>query len=310
MSSMKKILATLVASVSLTWAASAAADGLMAAPSDLPEAARSKLEAQIADYKQKHPEVFDAVRNVKGIRPENYGKQRNPVPLAGRELRHLKKKALLPMLEALAFDAPVRGSLADHEWRALKVGMLEAVGVLRDRRARPVLFAAFDNAAHPVEQEAAGEAIGRLCDDASLAKLDGALAGQKRNAAIAGLGQCRRVEAVQELADLLDAASDPTEAARIAEALGMLGSSWAWRALGADRAAEGLEVRRIAAAALVRGFVRFGGEARKSHSEGLTMVELPELRTVAAVERAGADAAAEQELDELVARLEARMARR
>jgi hypothetical protein len=307
---MKKLLAALAATVTMTLSATALCDGLMAAPADLPADERAALAAQIAEHKAQDPGVYQAVRNVKGVRPENYGKQRNPVPLAGRELRRLGKKALLPMLEALAFDAPPRGSLEDHEWRALKVGMLDAVGKIRDARARSVLFAAFDHADHPAVDRAAGEAVGRLCDDASFDKLEAALDGEKRTAAIHGFGQCRRIESAQKLVELLDAAQSPGEAALVAQALGRVSSSWAWQAMGQDRAAEGLEVRRVAAEALVRGFVRFQGEARNRHRVAITMTEHPQLRTIVGRHAGAADAATRNELDTIVTIVEQRVAKR
>jgi hypothetical protein len=294
----------------------ASADGLVAQASDLPPKERASLEQQIEAYRAKNPAAFEAVRNVNGYKPETYKKFRNPIPLVGRELRRLGEPALLPMLEALAFDVWERGDAADREWTALKVGMLEAVAHLHDGRSAPVVTAAFATAKETTVQSAAAEAVGALCrrDATMVTALAAALEGPKRLAAIDGLGQCRSPQAAQLLASELDSTTSAIEADRIARALGYLGSSWAWRALakkegqkgGAQIRREGLEARRIASEALVRGYLRFDGKVRGAHQVGLTMVQHPEVRAIAERHRSAAQASAFAQLERVVARIEKR----
>lgn len=305
-----KLLSTAAVALAVSLGAStAAADGLIAAPADLPAKERNELAQAIAAYKKAHPEAFEAVRNVKGYKPEYYKNLRRPVPMVGRELRRLGPQALLPMLEALAFDVWERDGATDEEWRALTVGMLEAVGHLRDPKSSVVLQAAFAKAQHPDLEVTAAEALGQLCNDPALTTLESALGGDDRSVAIQGLGQCRSEAAATILANELDRSTTPGEAALIGRALGVLSSSWAWKAMGPARKAEGLKVGRIATGALVRGFVRFGGDAQEAMRVGLTMASHPEIRAIAQKHRGGADAATSRRLDAVVTVIERRAKR-
>ncbi len=287
----------------------AMADGIAVADSQIPAQERNKLWSEIEAYRATHPEAFEAVANVKGHRPEVYKKRRNPVPGAGIELRRLRQAALLPMLEALAFEAPERGTLTEREYRALKVGLLEATGILRDGRATTVLQRAFENASHPDVVWAAGEALGRLCDDSSYQLLSKRLTGAKKDGAIAGLGQCRRIDGTEKLAQALASTTDETEAAAIAKALGVAASSWAWQTYGKQAQAQGLEVRRIAATALVPAFIRHQGKARNAVRKGLSMAEYPGMAQLVRQHRHKADEATARALDRLAARIEKRLSR-
>ncbi len=288
----------------------AAADGIAVDDAQIPAAERNKLWSEIETYRATNPGAFEAVRNVKGHRPEIYEKRRNPVPAVGTELRRLKQAALLPMLEALAYQAPERGRLTDREWRALEVGLLEAVGVLRDPRASTVLQRAFENATHPQVLWAAGEALGRLCGDSSYKLLSKhAAAGAKQAGAIRGLGQCRRIESTEQLAQLLESATDSAQAAVVAEALGVAASSWAWHTYGKDAQAQGLEVRRIAATVLVPAFIRHQDKTRDAIRVALTMAEHPGMAQLVRQHRSQADEPTARALDRLVARIEKRLNR-
>jgi hypothetical protein len=287
----------------------AGADGIAVADSQIPTTERNKLWSEIEAYRATNPGIFDLVRDVQGHRPEVYKKRRNPVPYVGPELRRLKQAALLPMIEALAFQAPERGGLTEREWRALHVGLLEAVGVLRDSRAATVLQQAFANATHPEVIHAAGEALGRLCDDSSYQLLSKEVAGVKKLGAIVGLGQCRRIDSTERLAQLLENASDEAEAAAMAEALGVAASSWAWHTYGKAAQAQGLKVRRIAATALVPAFIRHQGKTREAVRVGLTMAEYPAMAQLVRQHRHRADEPTARALDRLVVRIQKRLNR-
>jgi len=309
MSAWRKLFGTAAAIVATSVAGAASADGLCAAPGDLSAEEGAELSAQIASFKASSPQAFDDLRKLRGHRPEVYGQYRSPLPIVSRELRGLGKDALLPMLEALVFDAPPLDGLSPGEQgqierQALTLGMLHAVGKIRDARALPALNAIF--AAHPEGKiaGAAAEGLGRSCDDASLSTLEGALAGDKRGSAIDGLGQCRRIEGAKRLAHELEHAQDPKEAARIAESLGMMGSSWAWKALGPSRAKEGQKARAIAAEALVKSYLRHADAgARAKHASSLGMVEHADMATLVQRHRALGSPAAVKELEAIAARV-------
>jgi hypothetical protein len=313
MSATKNILCSAVLGCALLLSTgNARADGIVMAPSALAPEARSQLEQQIQAAKAANPAVFAAVKNLKGHRYENYKNNRNPYPTVARELRGLGAAALMPMLEALAVQQPVRGSLTDAEWDALTLGMLDSVGMIRDSRARPVLLAAFEaQGLRPKVLAAAGRALGRLGGDAELALLvkhakDG---DPLAPFAVGGLGWMRRVESAKHLAALLGSTKDAKLAAAAAQALGTVGSSWAWRALGEKRAAEGLEVRKICAEALAPSFVKSKGDARTRSAESLLMIEHPATVDLlrAARPQKGATAKA---VDHLIVRVQEQQARR
>ncbi|NUQ75543.1 MAG: FAD-dependent oxidoreductase [Polyangiaceae bacterium] len=126
-------IAAFGAALSLNAPSALAQGGMAAEPVQIDASTRTSLAKDIEAAKAAHPEAFEAVKNVQGHKPEVYQKARNPIPVVGRELRRLGPSALLPMLEALAFEAPARGGATDQEWTALTVGMLEAVGVQTER---------------------------------------------------------------------------------------------------------------------------------------------------------------------------------
>lgn len=287
-------------------APSALADGISIAPSALPNDARAKLENDIAAAKAAQPKIFAAVKNVKGHRPEHYGKNRNPYPTATRELRGLGPAALLPMLDALAFQAPDRGKLTDAEWDALAIGMLEAVGVIKDARASAVVGAIFEaSALRPGVRLAAARAAGRLGGDAELTLLTGhAKSGDPLElAAIHGLGEMMRLEAAKHVAQILGSTKDAKVAEAAATALGTLGSSWAWKSLGPKAQSAGLEVRKVCAGALTPRAVRGTGAQRVAASDALLMVEHPDTLDLLRAQRSvkGTDA---RVVDGLIARVE------
>jgi len=303
---MNKLASTLALFGGLLVASTASADGLVASAGELPDSARQQLEQAIGEHRAENPAIYQTVRNVRGYKPGFYKKQRNPIPLVGRELRRLGPEALLPMLEALAFDVWERDGATDAEWRALKVGMLEAVGAARDLRSAPVLQVAFTKDLHPDVLRAAAQSMGDICDDTSLSMLDAALSTSKRGAAIVGLGHCRTAAAAGLLTAQLDKTKSAAEADGIARALGFLSSSWAWRALGKSRHAEGLQVRRMASEALVRAFVRFDGRARTGARVGLTMAEHPDIRSIASLHRGAATTTVIKALDVVIHKVEKR----
>lgn len=260
--------------------ASALADGLAAREGDLPASARAALVRDIAAHRKAHPEVFKAVAEVRGIRPEVYRGFQNPAPNAVPELRALGAAALLPMLHALAFEVPggALPALSARERTAYTVGLLEAVGLLRDARSGPVLIAALESGTKDaLVLRAAAVATGRLCGDPELAALTRhtATSDPLRLPAIAGLGECRRIESANHLATLLASAADDDAAEPIARALGVVGSSWAWKAAGPAAAAKGLAVREVAARALVSALPKRGGAARAQIAQSVSLLEHP-----------------------------------
>jgi HEAT repeat protein len=299
-------------------AGTASADGLVVKTSSLPAQAKKDLEGQIAKAKLTHKATFDAVRAPSGLDPAVYGKARNPVPTVARELRALGPDALLPMLEVLAFSAPAQ-KRTELELGSYKLGLIEAVGVLRDPRAMPVLRAAFEGESQSTAvARHAAEGLGKLCTDSELSILQKhAVKGDALAVgAVYGLGACKRPEAAKHLAGLLDATSDAAFAESVADALGKVGSSWAWSALerqAPDAAAKKAvqqkseEARATAAKALAGVFLRLPATQSRV-AKSLGMLEHPSIKKHLLDARTKADASGRQAIDALVTRLERRAA--
>lgn len=295
------LLGLLLGGALLMGAASARADGLALATSELPAEAKKTLVKDVAAHKATHPETFEKVRDIQGIKPEVYKTYRNPIPMAGIELKRLGAGALLPMLSALALDAPAV-MLSEKEKEAYVIGLLQASSELRDPRGGPVYTAIFESKATKSADvlRAAAEAMGRLCGDAELAALKkhAVATDPLRGHAVRGLGQCRRKEGVEHLATLLGSAPSAADAEPIADAIGSAASSWAWKAMGAKAAPAAKDVQAIAAKALVGAFAKHK-DLRVTAKKALRLVESPDAAALIATARAVADADTKVALDAL-----------
>jgi hypothetical protein len=218
-----------------------------------------------------------------------------------RAFRALGPGALLPLLALVDPDA--LEPLPPGEAReVLLVGALEAVGSISDRRATPVLARILDSdePSHAVAR-AAAEALGGLCGDEELKVLSGhAAPGARRELeAIAGLGHCRRDGAAQLLVARLTDAHEARTARALALAMGHLGSSWAWQALGPARAQEGDTLRGQLVEALVRSFAEQPAEVQRASEHALRMLEHPSTAARVAEARAQARPEARAAFDRL-----------
>ncbi len=257
-------------------AGDARAEGAVIGPDKLAPGARGALLAAIGRERARDASAFAAVRAVGAALETGVDQSRNHRPSTAAAFMGLGRGALVPMLELAAVSAE-RGRLGDAEWRALGEGLLQAIGALRDPRAAPVLAAAFAGATDPVLAERAAEGLGALCRPVDRALLASrADAGDPlRAAAVAGLGRCRVAASVQRLAAIMAEPLDEETAAKVARALGYVGSSWALRADGTVPDAEADAIRRAAARALVDAYRRHGGAAREAIARALLMVEHP-----------------------------------
>lgn len=305
------ILRTATLGALLCTVSSARADGLAARAIDVPESARTTLARAIDVDRAAHPELYAALRHVHGLQPEVYKQRRNPVPSVGPELRRLGAEALLPMLDALAFHAPAFDRVTTElERTVLVVGLLDAVGVLRDPRSGAVVRAVFEamppgarsgaSAPDPRVIAAAAEALGKLCGEPELATLLGHAKASDplQSASIRGLGECRTVESASRLASLLAAASE-SDARLLASALSIVGSRFAWQASGPAAAPQGLIVRGVAARALVAAFVRRPA-LRARAGAALQAVAHPDTVALLDEARGGADADTAVAIDRLL----------
>ncbi|MFM2153826.1 MAG: hypothetical protein RL199_2261, partial [Pseudomonadota bacterium] len=85
-------------------------------------------------------------------------------------------------------------------------------------------------------------------------------------------GFCRTESAAGLLSSRLDDASNSDDVRTLADALGSLGSTWAWQAMGPARQAEAGRVRLRAVDALHRALPRVDASGRTAVLEALRML--------------------------------------
>jgi hypothetical protein len=228
----------------------------------------------------------------------------------------------MPMLELLAFDGHTSTDLTPMARAALRVGLVEAVGIIRDARAVPVLSRIALRDRDVDMTRASADALGRIGTNDAYDALLAALASADSNAStgtttgtttgsservqalLAGVGSSRRIDGATLLAKRLDRESSHPDAATakaIAKALGTAGNAWAWKTL-ASRADEAT-VREIAARALVKAYVAYPGEARSAAMNALLVVDDPHTNALVAAARSGASVDEAGALDALSSRL-------
>ncbi|MEM9691685.1 MAG: hypothetical protein AAGA56_04015 [Myxococcota bacterium] len=288
------------------------AEGLMFDASALAESDRQRLAAQIAQAKRDDPEAFSLVRGVKGYKPEHYRRFRRPIPLVSRELKRIGPRAVMPLIEAIAFRGWERGRSTHNDWAALRAGMLDALGSYRDSRATAVLVEALRIAQRADVRAGAARGLGHVCDDqASRTLMRASQQPALRRAGWIGLGHCRREESVRRLAAELGQTRSQRDVVLLGRALGHAASSWGWAADGPARQREGLRAREAATVAAGRAIVKFGGdvEVRRSLSVALTMAAHPEARRLLAAPRRQASVAVAEQLDAVIATIERRSRR-
>ena len=280
--------------------------GLLLSPSALPAASQRALQDAIASMRRERPEPFAALARLAAEAPALQARARGRAAQFTPLLRALGPDALLPMLELLAFSAREDKSLDDGSGVALRVGLLEAVGHLRDARALPVLTGIL--AQHAGEHDiarAAAFALGALGSEEAaqqliaLSRLPGNQGGR------AGMGSCRRAVVADELARALARESRPELRRQLIDALGEVGNAWAFRTPAVTvSAAEQARIRSSAAQALVQAFVHDRGSLRDAADNALMVVDAPETARLIAQERVrSTDPALRAALDALTARL-------
>jgi hypothetical protein len=255
-----------------------AVTGAVISPTRLPPDARLQLSSEIEHARTTQPQAFTAVATVQARLSDLDAHKRGRYANVGPLLKSIGPSALLPMLQAIAFEAPARGKLSESAWTAYRSGLLEAVGVLRDPRAEPVLLAALDGDERNYQVlRSAAEALGYLGTDAAAARLV-ALArprGPKQAAVLAGMGSCRRLPVAQTLATTLAAHPAEATALSVVKSLGEVGNAWAWKTPGVTAKSEESAVRETAARALVTAFASYGDPVRQAASNALMVVDDP-----------------------------------
>lgn len=252
---------------------------------DLSAPSGAALLAQIAKARRERPAAFEQVRQVRADAVARDRQKRGRVAHVSPALRALGADALLPMLGELLEDP---AGEPEQVTLAMRLGLLQAIGELRDARALPVLVSALDRgSADPRVARTAAAALGALATDEAVDALLARAATSK--AAITGLGAARRAKATGALAAMLDGADEAT-AGELSDALGDAANEWAWQTSRVAASGEREVVVGVATTALARAFVARSGGARARAERGLRLAgpreAIPALRA-ARVDAAG-----------------------
>ncbi len=216
--------------------------------------AHADLSVSMAAAHARDPAMFDAVRAIVSRADElDHHKRGRFYPMTPllRGTTHGHAGAAMALLEPIA--SPDRFPMPRSETAriALRAGLIEAAGDAKDPNAAPVLRNVITTATEFFEVRAAVEALGKLAESADVVMLAhlATAAGPRQEAAVAGLGSCRRVVAAQALEKV--SATHPTGmfAKHLLRSLGTMGSSWALATPNAAPALEAPVIRDTAARA-------------------------------------------------------------
>lgn len=301
-----KLLGVSAALALLLASGQASAAGLFVDASALPTKARTELAQEIARARAEVPELVKAVHDVAASAPDLDARSRLPGAPLTMPLKALGPRAFGPMVELLAFDARAARDLPASAAIALRLGLLEAVGIIRDARAVPVFSLVLARSSDFDTQRAAAEGLARVGTDDALAVLTSTARStrgtERERAVLSGMHDCRREAAARFLAERLEASDIDDATARIvARSLGGVGNAWAWKTLPSQ--AEGVRTRSVAARALVAAYVRFGGAVREAAAKAVLVVDDPSTRALVEGAKRRATGDAMLALTELEARL-------
>jgi HEAT repeat protein len=294
-------LAALAATTTVTGNVAAAPPKTTAALR-MPAKSLAELKIEIARARSIDPRSFVAVNGIISSAADADARARGRKAPIALYLAKLGPSALMPMLEMLAIDAP-RGVPATSA-PGVRRDLIEAVGLLRDARALPTLFAILDDTTEDAATtRTVTEAVARIGTEEAASRLLSALdasSDDRTRAIIAGMGDCRRLRVTEALASRLGATHDDAVARAAARSLGRAGNAWAWKTL-TDRSEEA-RIRETAARALVDSYVRRDGEERGAASNALMVVDAPQTPALIAEAKKGASPEVVKALDALAER--------
>lgn len=273
--------------LSLAHEGDAAAAGVALDANALPVAARADLTKEIARANAEVPDLVRQVRDVAAhARDLDQGSRLPGAPLT-MHFKALGPRAFGPMVELLAFDAHAAKDLSGTAAAALRLGLIEALGIIRDARSIPVFAHLLDARTSDFDtQRAAAEGLARVGTDDAIAVLTKAASASRgtdrERAILSGLHDARREAAAKLLVATLEAPNTDEATAKIAaKSLGGVGNAWAWKTVTLARSEESA-TRSLAARALVKAYVRYSGEARDQAAKSLLVVDDPSTPTLLA----------------------------
>ncbi|MCP3059671.1 hypothetical protein LXT21_12865 [Myxococcus sp. K38C18041901] len=242
------------------------------------------LREEVAKARQQTPEAFTRLEAAVAQVDVLDARKRGTVAAIAPLFRQLGPQGLWPMVERLAFDTgqapqPER----DSAKLALQLGMIEATGELRDARLLPLWTYLLERLeTRRPARRAAATALAKLESDEAAQVLVALSreAGARGLSVLGAMGSCRRLTVAQRLAEVLAARPAPEVARRVAQALGDIGSAWAWKTPQVKHRAEEGAVRRVAAEALVHAWPDYSGDAQRALTQAVLRVDAPETLTL------------------------------
>lgn len=284
----------------------AAADGLLVSREALPPETREWLERSVAEARGDHPDwfaYFDRSSEPAPASQPGPAVSRSGQPIYFPPLSPRNTEFFYPILSEIALDGSPRVSSQDPTGLAWKVSLLEALGSLHDERSKEVLKAVLDGPETEFSiVRAAAAALGRLRTDDVVEWMveRSRRSGEKQLGILAGMGFCHRAASALRLGEALLATSSDREAVVLAEALGTVGSAWAWKTRSISASGEEETTRSTAARTLVKGFVAFEAPLTRIRiQQALLVVDWPETPTIIAESKTGAEPETVAALDEL-----------
>ncbi len=308
MKTMNRYVTALSAALLLAASATVASAAPTAVEADkMPAPARANLRVAIAKARSADAAAVTQVHAIAAAaREADLHARARKAPISLR-LSALGPRAVLPLIDLLAFDAaPYAPNESAADRASVQRDLIEAIGLLKDARALPVLAVAVTRQGDFATMRTSAEALARLDSDAAAAALLGALAassGEHTTALLSGMGACHRPVVARKLADRLGAHPDAAVARHLVKSLGSVGNAWAWQTL-ASRSDEAA-VREAAATALVAGYVYYTGEVREAAAKALLAVSDAHTPALIAAARSGASSEIALSLDDLAARFAA-----
>lgn len=310
---MKRIFATLVLLGGLALTGTSRAEGVLLAPGDLSDGARATLLSDVATARKTEPDTFESVAALRARMPALDEAKRGRLAAVTPALLGLGQRAVPAMLSELALEGS-RGPMSETAWLAWRLGLLEAVGGLRDPRSAAVLMGVLERSPREfLLLRAAASALGKLNTPTVASQLvatsrrgDAA----RRLAILSGMGHCRRAVVAHRLAEAMSAATrassvEPREIRHLARALGDVGNAWAWQTPSERASGEEAAVRASAATTLIDA-VRSTSDASamKTLVQAVLVVDDGSTKARIAAARDGATREERARLDELERRVD------
>jgi len=254
------------------------------------------------------PAAFQMVAKLHAEVAELDAKKRGRLAAVTPSLKAMRARALFPILEQLALNGLPQGDRSTTAWLAWRLGLLEAVGSIRDARSASVLSAILtsDESSYPLVR-ATAQAFGKLGSLKAASKLIAMsrIQGAKTRGVIAGMGHCRRAIVASRLAEIMSGARSDSDVELYARALGDVANSWAWQTPAIAKTGEHNPTRDMALDALLNAFVtQTSPHARKMITQAVLVADHPATKQRIKAKKSGRARSTQAALDTLAKRFD------